>query len=55
MIDIIVILIIAVILSSAAYYIYKEKKNGNKCIGCPYGKQCNGNCSTQTDDETDKL
>ena len=53
--DIIVILIIAAIVGGAAYYIYRSKKNGKKCIGCPdsatCGKynesvnSCGGNCS----------
>lgn len=46
--DIIIILILAVILGVSAYYIYRSKKNGNKCIGCPYGSSCckseNGGC-----------
>ncbi|MBQ6312725.1 MAG: FeoB-associated Cys-rich membrane protein, partial [Lachnospiraceae bacterium] len=24
----------------AVRYIYKEKKKGNKCIGCPYAGSC---------------
>lgn len=31
----IVILIVAVIIGLASRYIYKEKKRGVKCIGCP--------------------
>ena len=31
----IVILIVAVIVGLASRYIYKEKKRGVKCIGCP--------------------
>ena len=38
--DIIIIAILAIILILAGYYIYKSKKNGNKCIGCPYGSSC---------------
>lgn len=26
----------------AARYIYKEKKKGKKCIGCPYCDSCSG-------------
>ena len=54
-VDIIVILIIAAIIGGASYYIYKAKKSGKKCIGCPdsatCGKynesvnSCGGNCS----------
>ena len=45
MTDIIVIAILAVILGAAVGYIYKVKKNGAKCIGCPAGT-CSGSCSS---------
>ena len=69
MTDLIVILIIAAIVGGAAFYIYRSKKNGKKCIGCPdsatCGKynesvsSCGGNCSFCTSchsaqDETKK-
>ena len=43
---VIALLAIAVILFFAVRYIYKEKKKGNTCIGCPYAKMCSEkNCS----------
>ena len=45
MTDLILILVLAVIVFTAARYIYKAKKSGAKCIGCPSGAQCSGNCS----------
>ena len=54
-IDVIVILVIAAIIGCASYYIYKAKRSGKKCKGCPdsatCGKfnesvnSCGGNCS----------
>ena len=38
--DIIIIVIIAVIVGLAARYVYKAKKSGKKCIGCPEGCSC---------------
>ncbi len=38
--DLIVILILVLIITSAALYIIKRKKAGEKCIGCPYAKEC---------------
>ena len=38
--DIIIIVIIAVIVGLAGWYVYKAKKNGKKCIGCPDGCSC---------------
>ena len=53
--DAIIILIIAAIVGGAAYYIYRSKKMGKRCIGCPDSascgryndsvNSCGGNCS----------
>jgi len=40
MVNLIVFLIIAVIVGGAGLYIYKAKKRGVKCIGCPSGAVC---------------
>ena len=45
MIDFLIIAIILAILGGAAFYIYKAKKSGAKCIGCPDAKTCSGNCA----------
>ena len=44
-IDLLIVGIIAMILGAAALYIYKAKKKGVKCIGCPDGSKCSGACS----------
>ena len=44
--DLIVGLVILAIISLAGYYLYKAKKRGVKCIGCPDGATCGGNCSS---------
>jgi len=38
--DVIIIALIALIIGLAVIYIYKAKKSGKKCIGCPDG--CSG-------------
>lgn len=38
--NIAIILIIALIVFLAGGYIYKEKKSGKKCIGCPDSATC---------------
>ena len=43
--NIILIALLSVILGGAAGYVYKSKKKGVKCIGCPDGSKCNGMCS----------
>ena len=45
-IDYAIIAVIALILGAAAWYIYKSKKNGKKCIGCPDSGACSGSCSS---------
>ena len=40
MVDFLIILLIAAILGGAGFYIYKSKKAGAKCIGCPHAKNC---------------
>lgn len=40
MADIIVIAIVVLVVGLAIRYIYKEKKNGRKCIGCPSSGSC---------------
>ena len=43
--DIIIAVILIVIVGAAVWYIYKAKKSGKKCIGCPDGGSC-GSCSS---------
>ena len=40
--NLIIVAIIAVIVGFAARHIYKAKKKGVKCIGCPDGCSCGG-------------
>ena len=42
MTDIVVLAVIALIVGGAGLYIYKAKKNGAKCIGCPNSGSCSG-------------
>ena len=41
--NVIIIAIIAFIVLLSARYVYKAKKNGKKCIGCP-NNGCGGCC-----------
>ncbi len=38
--NIIIIAIVVIVLGGAATYVYKAKKSGKKCIGCPDGCNC---------------
>ena len=44
MTDLIIVLVVTAILALAGLYVYKTKKSGQKCIGCPHSKTCSGNC-----------
>lgn len=48
--DLIIIGLIIIIIALALIYVIRKKKQGVKCIGCPYAKDCakkssNGGCS----------
>lgn len=47
----IVVILLVVIVGAAALYVYKAKKSGKKCIGCPNCDCCNGQCHTPPSDE----
>lgn len=44
-VDYIIIAVIALIVCAAAFAIYKSKKSGKKCIGCPDSATCSGQCA----------
>ena len=45
--DVIIIAILVLIVAGVSLYIYiyREKKRGSKCIGCPHSKNCSGGCN----------
>ncbi len=40
--NIIIIAVLIAVVGIAGFYIYKAKKSGKKCIGCPYSGSCSG-------------
>ncbi len=44
--DIIIIAILLGLSAMSIIYIYRAKKRGSGCIGCPYSKQCGGKCGS---------
>ena len=44
-VDFVILSLVIAIVGGAAYYIYKAKKSGKKCIGCPDSGSCSGNCA----------
>ncbi|MBQ2991707.1 MAG: FeoB-associated Cys-rich membrane protein [Clostridia bacterium] len=53
MTNLILIAVLAAIVGGASWYIYKSKRDGVKCIGCPQGckipkhtaRTCGGSCA----------
>ena len=40
MIDFLLILVLLAIASAIVFYLYREKKRGVTCVGCPHARQC---------------
>jgi len=45
-VDYIILAVIAGILGLAGWFIYRSKKSGKKCIGCPDSGGCTGKCGS---------
>ena len=43
--NLIILLLVGLMVGAAAGYIWKEKKKGTRCIGCPHSGKCGGSCS----------
>lgn len=46
----VVVIILVAIIAAIVLYIFRQKKRGVTCIGCPYAKQCGGNCGCHGSD-----
>ena len=44
MVDVIIVAILVCIIGRILFYLYRAKKRGEVCIGCPYGRHCTGHC-----------
>lgn len=54
MVDVIVALVLIILMCGAVYYIYRKKKSGTKCIGCPYSESCQKKCPPESDGDGEK-
>lgn len=56
--DFIIVVILLCIIGGIVFYLYKAKKRGDTCIGCPYAKQCgskcNGGCNNKNTEDVEK-
>ena len=51
--NVIVAVILVAIVGGIGWYLYKAKKRGEACIGCPYAKQCGGHCSSHKNEKNE--
>ena len=42
--NLIILAVVGVIVTLSGRYLYRAKKRGARCIGCPSGCACNGKC-----------
>ena len=42
--NVIIIIALLIIVGGGVFYVIRAKKCGEKCIGCPYSKECKGGC-----------
>ena len=49
MTDFVIIAIVLLIVAGAGLYVYRAKKRGQKCVGCPDGGSCSGSCGGSCD------
>ncbi len=48
MTDIVIVAIVLLIVSLASWYVYRAKKRGKTCVGCPGGCSCSCDASCST-------
>ncbi len=48
----VIILILLGIVGGIVFYLLRARKRGERCIGCPYAKQCGGKCTTAQNGES---
>ena len=58
-VDYIAIAAIVLIVGASVFYIVRAKKRGEKCVGCPYARECGGKCGgacghVKADENNDK-
>ena len=43
--NVLIFIILLLIVGSIFFYLKKAKRQGKKCIGCPYAENCHKRCS----------
>ncbi len=54
-VNIVLVAVLVIIVGAALIYLYKAKKSGQKCVGCPYAKKCgSAKCSCGSNEQVHK-
>ncbi len=48
MLNAVIIAILVLIVGGIAFYLWRAKRRGEHCVGCPYAKQCSGKCTSSS-------
>ncbi len=43
--NIIIAIVLVCIVVAVIIYLFRARKQGDACIGCPFSKECSGKCS----------
>ena len=54
-VNVVLVAVLVIIVGAASIYLYKAKKSGQKCVGCPYAKKCGSTkCSCGSNEQVHK-
>ena len=53
-INVVLVVILLAIAGGIIAYLWRAKRRGDACIGCPHGKQCSGKCGSCNGCHNDK-
>ena len=48
MINYVIGAVLLLIAGAIVFYLVRARRRGEKCIGCPYAKQCGGKCAEKS-------
>ena len=54
MTNVLIIAVVVIVVAAAAVYMYRAKKKGAKCIGCPASGNCSAGCPGCTHRSTEE-
>ena len=49
--NLIIILLVTAVVGLVVWYLYRKKKKGAHCIGCPYADHCGDGCTDKKEED----